>query len=471
MVGPGCDVQESRAMSSTCRIVMRAALVLASLCAAGCSSTEEQTPIVDKSSPLRLELQDLVRHFSTRVERAADDILAVAVDPRHARNAVFWKMRTIPNARAILEQADVQSAYVNLWVLVRGIQKFLEGQGQDYFGEHLPIALEAGQAVDSAVRAAGPLFLTEEKFALLEPRIDEFASQFATQYGGQSDPPATRSWDKTVSTVLEKPLDLIRVPLSWVNPGSGLSDTAAAVHRASDTVDGLRMEVDYLPSSVRWYVQLLLLELSENPAVKQAIDSFAQISASSARLSDTAARLPDDLTRVLTDLGEEQAGLQTTLRELQATLSGVDVTLTNVDRTTQSLTTLGQVWTGLVTEVDAFVARFQAPPGEAPPVPVAPATPEEPGKPFDIDDYTRASDSLAESARVLSALLGRVEGLTAPEQRVAIARTASSTVGSIVDRLLIGAALFVLFCAAVALGYRLALTRLSRGASRALDGP
>jgi len=106
-------------------------------------------------------------------------------------------------------------------------------------------------------------------------------------------------------------------------------------------------------------------------------------------LARTNAELPALITRerqaaidqVMTNLAAQQAQMLALATELRQALEAGAVTTENLD--------------GVVNSVDRLVARFEPEPG---------APPAEPGKPFDVNEYTRLVVELATTARELQGL-------------------------------------------------------------------
>lgn len=444
--------------------MLRSILAIGLVMTAGCFSTgtaKEGQKELPAATPARRALGDFGLYFATRIESAADDAMAKIPDVATRRKAVLWKMLVIPQCRAAMDLADDQAAYLNTWILcTRMVQFFEEGAGKGSLGDATPIALAACKEIEGRIESLGPMFLTKEQLASAKNEVSEFARR--VPFGEDFKLPEGKStWTSTTSSLLGKTLSVVQMPFSAVNPVGGISDTAVAAYRVAGTIDRTRTDIGFLPTKVRWNTELLLLELEQNESVKSALASIETIGNSSASLADTAARLPEDVSKVITDLDEKQAGLQATLAEARATLESADAALTradavvaSADTTAQSLARMGESWTGMFQAFDEVVAGLTPEPAEEVP-------PEEKGRPFDITEYERTAVELTKTADALNALLLELQAVTGEDRADALLATTRAAVGATVDRVLLSAALFLLFFFALLLGYRRLASRIA----------
>lgn len=452
---------------------MFARLLPLALVVAGCASSSPSDAGIPPPTPLRMSVEAFNRYFAVAVESAADNILQRDISPSVNRTTVFWKMRSIPSCRAFLLLGDDQAALLGMWMISHRLaQFFAEGEGKDLFGAASPIAVGASREIEARIETLAKEFLTAGRFELAQKNITQFVTDHPISTRFEPHVDEKRSWDGVVSTTLNKPVSVVTTPLSFMNPTSGLSDTAAALHRVAATVESLKTELDYAPANIRWQTDLLVLELDESKAVMQALGGLDEIGKSSASIAATAASLPADLreqsSKLLDDVNAKQAGLQLTLDKVQAVLAearttadGIDQTFGKVDALVASTDTASQSLTrmaeALTVAIDAFtklMTVLNAPSTETVP-------PERQAPPFNINDFGRTADKLTETMKSLGEVLVQVRDLTKPEQTRAIVDTADTAVESVLNRIFLGAGLFVLLVAAVALGYRWFSTRIT----------
>jgi hypothetical protein len=419
------------------------------------------------------------------MERAGGELALLEPDPGFRRNTVLMKMNVVDACRAALSLADEQAVYLDLWYVIERWHRVVTPEDLELiFGEHSEILKQALTDALLAVRLLGPNYLSSEQIAQIETQFESISVDQDVPIAQRLVPADHAEFTSSVGQILGKPLNVLQYPLRAVNPGTGLSETAAAVALASDTVDDLRTEVQYLPGDVRHQVELLLIELEDSPTVIAALASMSEFSESSARLATVAEELPSslrgELSQFVTEVEESQSELQVTLREVQGTLSGVDGTLERVSTTLASSETTANTigttanslsetavqWTGLVQEIDRFVGQFRSDeesPEQPTPEPEAPASPEDESGGFDIEDYGRTADSLTESARALSELVARVDAVLVPDRTEEVAEIARGAVRETLNSVLLRLGAFLVFVAALALGYRYLVRRAGTG--------
>jgi hypothetical protein len=82
--------------------------------------------------------------FSGTVEVAADSILARATDPEIRKNAVLWKLNSVPIVQGMTFEPDPLFSLFGIWVFVVQMRQYFEtGIGKGQFGEWQPIAVRA----------------------------------------------------------------------------------------------------------------------------------------------------------------------------------------------------------------------------------------------------------------------------------------------------------------------------------------
>jgi len=96
----------------------------------------------------------LGRLFSAEIERAADSIRAISNEPSIRRHALLWKMYAIPAAHEAVLLPDPALSLLDVWAFALQMEEYFDrGAGQDVFGPHQSIALDAVRRLDSATLA------------------------------------------------------------------------------------------------------------------------------------------------------------------------------------------------------------------------------------------------------------------------------------------------------------------------------
>jgi hypothetical protein len=412
-------------------------LVLASVL--GCASAEEQPAAraaERRASPLRAQLDFFVEGEATRIEDFSADVIARADDARVRRSAQLWKMVVIPELRSSLLRADDQAALLHLWARNVQLQRyFAEGRGPQVFGAHAADGKALFEELTARAAELARVELGDARYA----SAAELVERYTQGHPLEADPlqAATRDsqFDQLLRDSLNKPLEVVMQPLRAINPGTGLSDTARAVHEFGATVEDVRRDLARLPEQIRWQTELLLLDLDQNRSRASAQESLTALAESAERLSHSAEALPADLesraTRLLTELETQQSELRTTLDSMRGTLE-------EGSATAHALTEAAQA-------IDAALSTFAALALQLAGSPRAPdAPPAPPGRPFDITEYTRTAEAMTASLTQLNGALQRVSELVAPQSSERLAALVDAGVDSALRRLAVWAAVLIL---------------------------
>jgi hypothetical protein len=187
--------------------------------------------------------------------------------------------------------------------------------------------------------------------------------------------------------------------------------------------------------------------LAASSEIRGTLSTVEKVGLLAESLARTNAELPALITRerqaaidqVMTNLAAQQAQMLALATELRQALEAGAVTTENLDR--------------VVNSVDRLVARFEPEPG---------APPAEPGKPFDVNEYTRLVVELATTARELQGLADELGEAT--PRLLERADQLSVEARALVDYAFIRLLLLVGAILAAAIAYLLVARRLpSRG--------
>ena len=440
----------------------------------GCKSPEQPsaTPYVGKTAQ-RLQLEDFIGRLASAIELSGDEVANASTDPQVKRNVLLWKMRAIPTARRCLELADDQAAFLSIWLFCSRMEHSSQlPLVEELFGEGAHYVQSACTRLEQGARHIAPSYLNTEQIAAAEESIDSHKDDSPLgvfdkkqKKGAGGDPISS-----VIGDVVNKPVSMMLRPLGSINMTSGLSDTAIAVERAAISVDAIRTDLGYMPDMLRWQTTLLMHELERNDSISATVTSLEEVGRSAERLASVAEKLPGEvggeLDKFVEVLDQNQTGLQTTLEKTRENLSEVstvldkaDTLLVSADATSQSLSVAGGALEGLAREVTRLIETAKGPPDEEPhgngpptngPDSEATATEEPAGKPFDINEYTRAAEELTESAQALDALVRDVTNLIEP----ASAEKGKEAMIGVVDALLLRAGAALTFLVALVVGGR-----------------
>src|SRR3954452_5954089 len=92
---------------------------------------------------LRARMHEYSITFAAQVETAATAIEQRAADPTARRNALLWRLRSIPEMRKACFRLEPIAALVDAWIFSRQMEQlFSEGAGAQAFGSLQPEALD-----------------------------------------------------------------------------------------------------------------------------------------------------------------------------------------------------------------------------------------------------------------------------------------------------------------------------------------
>ena len=244
---------------------------------------------------------------------------------------------------------------------------------------------------------------------------------------------------------------LVTKPLSALNPFSGVSDTAVAIHEVSKSAESFRDAVLELPDVLRWQTELTLHDLRHSDEITGALSSIAEVAESSTRISETAERLPDEVRE--------------TLDQATGTLDRLEPLLVSGTSLMESFDAAGATWTTTFQAFQEMLAGLI--PEEDPNAP--PPDPENPPRPFDILDYAKTAEELTATAAELRVLLDDVRTTAGGPELQTVVSSASETAHSTIDHIVlrIGQLLFGLLVGIVLV--RIVWTRT--GPPRVTPGP
>lgn len=375
---------------------------------------------------LRNALDQYDEFFEATIKQATTQIDEGMPDPNTRKAALLWKVRMIPANDAALKEADAIKAFLECWTLaVRMTQYFEKGDGRGLFGERQRIATEAARKIEADIEHVGTTFLPADRLDKAREDVQTFAAAHPMR-------------DMFSETVVRAPVakdnepnpfaSILNVPLAPFRVAEGIDQGAGAIRGFSNVADRFTDIVQELPESIRWQLQLLLLDLGQNDVVLSLLASMAEFSSSTSRLANTAEKMPEELrqqaSKLLADIDAKQAGIQATLDRADKTaatveraLSRVDVVAASIDRTGLSVAEAGRAWEATARQIGQTVDDIRnegdagtSAPATTPTAGAAPAT-TAPAGAFDINDYRTTADAMTVTATELRALAVEVRGI------------------------------------------------------------
>lgn len=321
---------------------------------------------------LREALLQFASRFESTVIATANAIAAGTNDVTIQRRTLRWKLGMTPAITEATFQSEPESAYVALLTLATSLDEYLTtGSGREVFADQQKLATDASGELLAAAIEVGNRFLdakqlervTREVAALVraQPIRGEFVAEKVQSLVNASAMSPIFDW-------------VTAIPMSPFRALQGVDHGAQAIHEFNDTAKQMTRVADSMPRLMRWNLQLLALDLSQQGNIESSVESFATLAASAESLSRTAEGLPGMLQDLLAQA--ERSG-----RELEP-LAG------SLERSASAVAEAGEAWRGLVTELSK-----------------PPADPSKPSRPFDIREWQQTAAEVQSAAAELRALL------------------------------------------------------------------
>lgn len=374
---------------------------------------------------LRDKLEQYQDLFEAIVRRACDEILAKDNSRRLKRLTLLWQMRILPMSRGALDQDNPVGGLLDLATLcARQKQYFDTGDGKDLFGPHQEIAVRAADEAIEGIEKIAALVFTPEQRVEARARVRQFAEEYPLS--GEFSGSAVRvTRERVQDSVLQGILSIPLTPFRWLG---GVDHTAQAIKGFTVVAARLTEVVEGLAADARLQMQLLLLEAEDLEAIRSALDSLARLAASSERLASTAESLPENVRKELVVAFEEvearQAELRTTIRDTRDLAERVDAAAKSLAGAAEAI---GTMVADFRSEDPSAIDAARANGAASQPLRPLDASASKPGQlagrtqtaaKFDINDYTRMSESVEAAAKELRALAGEIDTVANSEALV-----------------------------------------------------
>ncbi len=429
------------------------------VCAAGgCvhpRPADRQTGASDSAHAISQEdLRDALNRFEDYLEenikQAAGEIDSQTQNVEMRRATLLWRMRIIPACQSALKVDDPLRAFIDCWTLTVRMRQYLaDGEGRTLFGEWQGTAIAAARRAEAEIERVGTMFLPADQLPRARDEVQAFARQHPLRAGfadATVRAPAAKQGGvpSALSTVLS-------VPLAPFRTFEGIDRGATAIHEFANVAARFTDVVEEIPEAVRWQLELLLLDLNQNPMILAALATLGEVAANANRIVTVADKLPerlrDEATRLLNEIDAKQNNLQATLDRAEKTaatveraLERVDLVANAIEATGWSVADAGQAWGDAARTIGQTVhdmydlgksprggtATLPAAVAPGSPVPVvpapsmdrdphaprpAPATAPARSREFDIKDYRDTADAVTGTARELQALAVEIRAM------------------------------------------------------------
>ena len=196
--------------------------------------------------------------------------------------------------------AEPEAAYVAMLTVATAMQEFLTtGAGIDAFGEQQQLAVQASNELVQAAVELGDRFLTKKELKHVtqdvqnlvraQPIRGEFVAEQVQTLVTTTEASPTFDW-------------VTAIPLSPFRALQGVDEGAQAIHDFNNTAMEMSRIIAAMPRLIRWNIELMTLNISQQGDIEASLASFQQLAQSAELLSQTAQALPEDMRALLAEV-------------------------------------------------------------------------------------------------------------------------------------------------------------------------
>jgi hypothetical protein len=324
---------------------------------------------------LREGLLQYASRFEATIIATADTISAGTKDPVIQRRALRWKLGVTPVVNQAAFMAEPEAAYVAMLTAATSMHEFLTtGGGVEAFGDQQQLAIDASTELVEAAVELGDRFLDEKELARVtreveslvrsQPMRGEFVAEQVQSLVTASESSPIFAW-------------VTAIPMSPFRALQGVDEGAQAIREFNETAMEMSRIVAGMPRLIRWNLELLALDISQQGDIQTSLESFDALARSAESLSQTAQSLPESLRQLLA--------------EAERTGQSLGPLSQSLERSAKAVAEAGSAWGGLVAELGK-----------------PPADPSQPSRPFDIREWEQTAAQISSAAIELRALLESV---------------------------------------------------------------
>jgi hypothetical protein len=332
---------------------------------------------------LREGLVQYASRFEATVIATADTISAGTHDPVIERRALHWKLGVTPVVNQAAFLAEPEAAYVAMLTVATSMHEFLTaGGGVDAFGDQQQLAVDASTELLAGAVELGEQFLSKKQLARVTSEVEAQVRKQPIR----GEFVAEQVQSLATATAANPIFDWVTaIPLSPFRALQGVDQGAQAIREFNETALQFSRTVAGMPRLIRWNLELLALDVSQQGEIGASLQNFDALARSAESISQTAAALPETLRELLAEA--ERSGQS--LEPLSASL----------ERSASAVAAAGAAWGGLFEEL-------RKPPADGSP----------PGRPFDIREWEQTAAQVTSAAAELRALLDSVETVAGSDQ-------------------------------------------------------
>jgi len=423
------------------------------------------------SDVLAVKLREACNNYNRAVTTTARDLARGIEDTTMRRRLILWDYGTIIATENAYSMKLKFQGIASLYLLALQRVQFLSSDDRDTFmGELEARALSVESSMADYLDDTLKELLPEDLYVQTRDGIRKFAAEnpidgMIRKFGDTSSARKQSKSFLSLSTLTE--------PLLITE---GVKETAVSISEVAEAVDEISRTVQNIPTISALEMQLLLLDLHDDPTLGDLRRSVHTVSESTARFATLGEELPtrirEEVVRGLDEVESTRADLKdvvekaaTTATEarkaveqVNATLAQAETTLAGIRDTTANLAAAGAAWDPVFENLRRLAAPHSYDPDYVPP-------PVEPGPDPDLENLARTAASVSEAGDRLHATVVELRGLIdsdgLPARIGEVDSTARSTVdhtterlAALIDRITVRALALVGAILAAALLYR-----------------
>ncbi len=430
-----------------------------------------QKPAAPKMDPglLQAQLMRLADSMAVQVSAASQAFAERAGTPEARKQALTWSIEVNTRACSIASQPKPLLALLDITVLVVAARSIHEHYwGPEVWGEADQPMIAAWTELEAAAWQLVGFAIAPEQ----QQELRDVLEQWRAEHEGDSSqltiglptfadlvhrhPGAAQAKSGGLFSLLD------------VDPFQGLEPAAREIAAARALGDRALFVTGRLPGLLAMRVELLALQLAEQPTPASVVADLARVSSTAEKIGHVAENLPEvlrvereaALKQISDELTVQRAGI---VADLERAREPLVTLLTEARGTLEAGTQLSASLDTTLKSFDELMERFKKP--DVPAAPPA-AAPETPARPFDITEYTAAAAQLANAARELGTTIATLDR-SLPKVRAVLDETATRADRSVSRAIWLGLRAVLIAIAAAALAVLLVRWISARGVRRA----
>ncbi len=254
-------------------------LFLIFLAISGCATIAEESPLLKKlggveikTAEVQIRVRSLAMPIVSRVETAADRIIATSPDPNVRREALLWKIEAVPILYQTILNPDPLLGVLDTWAFVYQMRAYFDkGPGRSALGKSYKTAVDSCDDINRMILD----FARGVKPDVTGEKVSVWAQSH----------PITGPISGRTSVGIHFARDMAQKDMD------ALAAAGAAVEGLSDLTQRIDLYAALLPRAARWQAELLLSDLRAQENLQVLTSDVARI-ASLERVTELADGIP-----------------------------------------------------------------------------------------------------------------------------------------------------------------------------------